>query len=59
MLLVLSPLSISSLRVTDKEGDKFYMSKYTALLTRMYSQHEPRSYSDSQRTSDSFFDVFQ
>ena len=46
MLSKLSSLSIASLPKLDEEADKFYDGKHdlyhTALLTRCYTQHDPR-----------------
>ena len=52
MLSKLSSLSIASLRKLDEEANKFYDRKHdiyhTAILTRCYTQHALRPYTDSE-----------
>ena len=52
MLSKLSSLSVSSLRKSDDEANKFYDRKHdfneAALLTRCYTQCAPRPYIDSE-----------
>ena len=52
MLSKLASLSISSLRKLDDEANKFYDRKHdlyeVALLTRCYTQHALRPYTDSE-----------